>query len=490
MTAVLGNGTVTFGNASVQTIAYNANTNFGLQGTISGLTVAGHGCIGMLYKGKLIVAHGNNTWYSDGPGLGNSGLGIAPTGVLKGLQPVAFPNETTATIVDFTIAAGVSYALFSNNNLYTWGNNNHGSCGVGHTNNIYTPILAATGVTNVYPCKNAGVAVEDPRLFIRKTNGSIWACGYGGKGQLGTGDLNDRNSFTEITSLGTTVTAVWPIGFTYGTTWFTKSDGSIWACGDNAYGQLGTGNATLYNSPVDVTAAWGGGVGKVVTKITGGVESAHSTVMMLITTGVIGSVKTCGNNLWGSLGDTTLTNRSTPLVPTGLSGVNIRDIAAFGGGPCTMQALSTANNLYVWGYNNFGQVGDGTNTNRSTPLLLRSDIETLFSDGFDAHTYSHYATSFIKTTSGKLLVTGYNSSGQCGIGTNSDRNTYTPVLLPSDVVVTDMGHFTTADNGPIFVASTADNRLYAWGYNGNVGLDSHTYNYVLVPAVCSLPLGM
>lgn len=66
---------------------------------------------------------------------------------------------------------------------------------------------------------------------------------------------------------------------------------------------------------------------------------------------------------------------------------------------------------------------------------------------------------------------GVNDGGYCGLGNSINPiTTFTKVLLPSDFTLKYLGSFCTNGNGRVFVAVSTDDRVYAWGYNGNLGL--------------------
>ena len=128
-----------------------------------------------------------------------------------------------------------------------------------------------------------------------------------------------------------------------------------------------------------------------------------------------GGVKCWGRNGYGQLGDGTTDNRYTPLDVTGLS-AGVAAVTAGGSHTC---ALTTAGGLKCWGASDVGQLGDGTTDNRSTPV----DVTGLTS-GVAAVAAGRDHTCAL-TTAGGLKCWGGNGCGQLGDGTQSDR--YTPV---------------------------------------------------------------
>jgi alpha-tubulin suppressor-like RCC1 family protein len=227
----------------------------------------------------------------------------------------------------------------------------------------------------------------------------------------------------------------------------------LWTWGRNFAGLLGI-NATLE----DVSD-----ISTPVTTFTGGsnwkqVASATSHTTAIKTDGTLW---TWGYNYYGQLGNNTTTNRSTP-VTTFAGGTNWKQVS--GGGNHTA-AIKTDGTLWTWGRNYFGQLGTNNTTDISTPV-------TTFAGGTNwkqvAGGYGH--TAAIKTD-GTLWTWGRNYYGQLGDGTSYNTRS-TPITTFAGgtnwkQVASGYGH--TA-------AIKTDGTLWTWGsnYDGQLGNNTTT----------------
>jgi alpha-tubulin suppressor-like RCC1 family protein len=456
-----------------------------------------YGCMAFLKDGELWTVAST---MSD---VHSSGRGTASTLAARGLRfPARVHIPSSANIVEVGgFSRGVAFALMDNGELWTWGENSNGQCGLGHTSTVPFPTLSATDVTNVYWHRsNNGFSVTDSRLFIKKTNGKIYGTGYNGYGQLGIGNTSSQSTWTEIKKTGNIpfnpgeIIQFYNLGSTYGVSIaITETNGNrkIWLCGYNGHGNLGNGTTSALNYFTDLTLQWAGVTEGpfIVHNVTGGfgyyTDTAYgnTTLMMLIEAGGTRYVKACGNNTWGQLGDGTTTQRTTPVTMT-TPGNPVAVVNPYGG---VFTTLILLDNKELWGcgYNGFYQLAiPGNNSNRTSLVLITSNVDDIITDCDQPVIYPHYAPVIVRK--GALLYAwGYNTEGQCGVGTTA--HIQTPVRINIPPIESDF-HFGTANlagREQVFYIFNGG-KFYIWGQTlrGLLGADVNT----LVPVEVKLPI--
>jgi alpha-tubulin suppressor-like RCC1 family protein len=186
-------------------------------------------------------------------------------------------------------------------------------------------------------------------------------------------------------------------------TLYRKSDGTVWAWGLNNKSQLGDGTTTNSSTPVQSAPA-------ILTGITA-VAAGNEHSLALKSDGTVWG---WGSNSNGQLGNgATAGSQTTPVQVSGLT--NVTAIAA---GVNFSLALKSDGSVWAWGYNGSGQLGDGTTTDRLTPVYVNMVAQVAIAAGFDH--------SVAMTSTGTVWTWGNNSNGQLGNG--STTNSSVPVL--------------------------------------------------------------
>jgi len=163
-----------------------------------------------------------------------------------------------------------------------------------------------------------------------------------------------------------------------------------------------------------------------------------------------------GYNFWGQLGDGTTTEQNTPTLVSG--GHAWASVDVSGSHSC---GVTTAGKMYCWGYNNWGQLGDGTTTNSSAPVSATGGRTTWSSVS------SGYEHTCGMTRFGETYCWGSNGSGQLGDGTITNRNE--PTLLSGGYT------WASVDGGGWHTCGvTTSDDGYCWGRNKYGGLGDGT----------------
>jgi uncharacterized repeat protein (TIGR02543 family) len=237
-------------------------------------------------------------------------------------------------------------AVKSDGTVWAWGANNYGQIGDGTTAHRLTPVQVS-GLTGVI-----AVSAGSDHAVALKSDGTVWAWGRNTEGQLGDGTMGYRMTPVQVVGL----TGVFAVSAGFYNTFAVKSDGTVWAWGWNNLGQLGDGTTAQRLTPVQVSGLTG-----VVTVSAGG---DHAVALKSD-----GTVWAWGRNAEGQLGDGTQTWRMAPVQVVGLTGV----FAVSGGDFWHNVVLKNDGTVWTWGRNNLGQLGDGTTTDRLTPVKVKMD---------------------------------------------------------------------------------------------------------------------
>jgi alpha-tubulin suppressor-like RCC1 family protein len=350
-------------------------------------------------------------------------------------------------------------------------------------------LVAVTASFSVAICATAEAATPFTAISASGTHtcavtdaGGLMCWGNNAWGAVGDGTTIDRYVPVAVTGLSTGVVAVTTgSGYSCALT----SGGGVVCWGLNHFGQLGDGTTTDHLTPMPVT-----GLSSGVTAIAAG---NHHTCAVTSA----GAVLCWGSNGHGNLGDGTTTMRLTPVAVSGLPSPAIA-IAVSGSYTC---ALSTVGGVVCWGDNRFGQLGDGTSTERHTPVAvvgLSSGITALtaggantcvvtgmgaalcWGDGRKTPTAVNGLSSGVTavaaglqftcalTTGGAAQCWGANIYGQLGDGTTIGRSS--PALvngLSSGITAIAAGYFHAC-------ALRNDGRALCWGYNASGQIGNNT----------------
>ncbi len=354
-------------------------------------------------------------------GWGWNGFGqLGDNSTTNRLIPVA--TQATGVLSAKTVVALApgnvhSLALCSDGTLAAWGGNQFGQLGDNSTTNRLAPVAVTT--TGALSGKTpVAIATGGAHSLALCSDGTVVGWGRNDVGQLGDNTGTNRSAPVLVSGSGVlsgkTVVAI-AAGFDHNLA--LCSDGTLAAWGWNGSGQLGDGNVTIKLAPVAVTMS-GALSGKTVVAIAANAGRSFALCSD-------GTLVGWGENHFGQLGDGTTTDRSTPVVvATGgvLAGKTIVSIAA---GAFHTLALSSDGTLAAWGWNALGQLGDGTTTDRLTPVAVTTS--GVLSGKTIMSLRAGYAFSLALCSDGTLAAWGDNGEGQ--LGDNSTTSRTTPVAV-------------------------------------------------------------
>jgi alpha-tubulin suppressor-like RCC1 family protein len=241
-----------------------------------------------------------------------------------------------------------SFGIKPDGAIWTWGNDNNGQLGQGTTAvvNRSSPVSVVGG--HSFAMASGGLVSV---VALKGIDGSAWSWGSNSFGSIGDGTTDARSSpvstlgghwFSQVSSANSSAFAIAP-------------NGTAWAWGYNASGQLGDNSTDNRSSPVSVV----GGHSFVIIRGTG--------IGGAVALKADGSAWAWGENSRGHLGDTTTTNRSSPV-----SVVGGHSFVDAGGGGSWRIGLKSDGSAWTWGVNgsDAGSLADGTLLDRSSPVSV------------------------------------------------------------------------------------------------------------------------
>lgn len=236
-----------------------------------------------------------------------------------------------------------------------------------------------------------------------------------------------------------------------------KDDGTVWGWGYNNVGQLGDNTQIAKYEPVQVLGENGEGYLKDIVYIAAGTNYSAAI-------GKNGEVWTWGLNTNGQLGDGTTVNKYTPVRVK----ANLNGIIQIACGNNHMVAVKADGTAYSWGYNQYGKLGDNTSTQKTIPVAVLESANSELQDiiGVEA---SHNNSYFLKAD-GTVLSVGYGGNG--ALGNSATANQTLPVTVVNSEGTDSLKNITTLKAGANTIyAIDKQGKVYAWGVgtNGQIG---------------------
>ena len=305
-------------------------------------------------------------------------------------------------------AAGGDHSLVigSNGLLYAWGLGTDGQLGNGTTTTSSTPVQVSLPL-GVVP---VAVAAGDDHSLALGSNGTLYAWGYNGYGQLGNGTKTNEDTPVTVTlPSGVKATAI-DAGTDFSLA--LGSDGNVYAWGDGNLGALGQGNQASSTTPVKVPLPSG---------VTASAIAAGGRLGMAI--GSDGNLYSWGDGDMGQLGNGTTTFSSSPVLVKMPPGVTASVISA---GDDHALAIGSNDLLYSWGEGTEGQLGNGGIKEEEVPVLVSmpTGVTAVAIAGGLEH-------SLAIGSDGNLYAWGVDGAGELGNGGTTNSDTPVRASLPT-----------------------------------------------------------
>lgn len=261
------------------------------------------------------------------------------------------PIPGLANVIAISVGNAHSLALRSNHTVAAWGDNLDGQLGNGTKTENFAP-APVPNLDNVI-----AISAGHSHSLALKSDGTVWSWGAG---------VESSGSTIPVKVAG--LTGVSAIAAGGGASLALKSDGTVWAWGNNDSGQLGDGTRVDRVIPVRVP-----NLDHVVAIAAGMMQSLALTSD--------GNVWAWGYNASGWLGDGTTLDRTSPVRV-----LNIANVRAISASPAALHVLAIKSDgtVWGWGFNRYGQLGDGTIEDRTAPVQVLSLTHvSAIATGFD-----------------------------------------------------------------------------------------------------------
>ncbi|MFA7287084.1 MAG: peptidoglycan-binding protein, partial [Patescibacteria group bacterium] len=336
--------------------------------------------------------------------------GVADSGYLSGVSAISVGDQHVC-------------ALKTDGTVFCWGDNTNGQLGDNTATQRNVPVQVHGVADSGYLSGVSAISAGHRHTCAVKTDGTVFCWGIGGNGQLGNASIvTPQKTPVQVLDVGGsgTLTGVSSVSAGYLATCAVKTDGTAYCWGANTNGKLGDGSTTQRTSPVQVH-----GVGDV------GYLTGVSQINLALGQGAhTCAVKTDGTVFCWGLGsngqrgdDSTVATASTPVQVLGVGGTGVLEGAASVRLGYTFSCASMdAGTVYCWGYNLVSQLGDNSNTQRTSPV----QVVGVGASGYlasIADVATGYQHTCARTEAGAMLCWGAGSAGQRGDATEATSDT-------------------------------------------------------------------
>lgn len=385
-------------------------------------------------------------------------------------------------IINHGRKSGNAFGIIRNNQIFISGQFSHhiGKAGtVGVHGFVHVPFKNADQIP-------AGTTIVDAAicgwsLYVWLSNGWCYTAGTNAQYQLGHGDAAHKYSLTRVEYFVTNNISIDKVFVpdhiycddetSYHSAWYRATNGTLYACGFNGNGELGIGNVTSpISTPTPVL-----NISNVIMFSCGQNGGGHC---IAVSSNNPKQVWTWGYNYIGALGNGTVSSNSNQPVVVYTHTSNITKVQSaqdhyyngYGWYIAKSSIFLAGGEIWTTGYNGLGQLGVGSTVN--TQVFTKTTGSQVWVD-FNA-SGGYYSSLYAIDNAGAVWSTGYNGYGQLGVGSPGDKNIFTLTNITSGAVSLRASCVSTY--GTVIVKKS-NGYLYSCGYNGSGAVAQGTCAY-------------
>lgn len=350
-------------------------------------------------------------------------------------EPETFTGQTK-TFCEISSRNSHGLGIDKNGVAWSWGLNDNGQLGINSITNQSSPVNLL-GTTKTF-CK---VAAGDLHSLAIDKNGRAWSWGLNTSGQLGDNTLVSKRTPVNVGGATKTFCKIAGGGqyITGGHSLAIDKNGRAWGWGNNSNGQVGDNTIANKQTPVNILGAI-----KTFCNISAG--EFHSVAV-----DKNGIGWGWGSNASGQVGDNSITDRRTPVSILGA----VKTFCQISAGKTHSVGLDKNGKVWCWGINDFGQLGDNTIISKRTPIAIFGAAKTF------CQVSAGYTHTVALDKNGLVWGWGYNKL--CNLGDGTDTNRLTPVSVAG---ARKTFCYINSANDNVFVIDNYG-KAWGWGYNLN-----------------------
>ena len=327
--------------------------------------------------------------------------------------------------------------------------------------------LKAKVIVNVYRNKDGAITTPDIQhgegfTIVLKEDGTVWAYGQNNYGQLGQGDTTNRKKPVQVkVDENTYLENIKKISVGFNHILALSTDGKVYSWGKNHAGTLGNNNDSSYKT--------------YATNMNGinGTGYLENIIDIAISHDISYAIDVDGNLIGCGSGDYNafLGSSGSGIVYNPIRVAAISDAIMISTGTNNMAIIEQDSDVYVWGNNGSGALGIGSSA--------RDAVDTYISNDIDWIDFGGYSSYYLKED-GTLYSAGMNNYGQLGLGSTSNVSSFTQVKYEDGSEVKAKQIFAGGRN---LIFTALDGKTYITGYNGYGQLSNGSTGNAIYPTV-------